>query len=390
MVLSDLGITVRLYLIKVYVRLLKNVLGQRIDYILCSSEMGTWFREANIQEGLMVCVALLISKYSPGLTFAQGSDHCPVYGVVGEKVIVEGCEKHVLDIVNPPGLFIDGKRQSSRALPSLGLSVKMSGEYAGRQSIRDMFLKASAQPSTPSSTRHVFGNGSQSPRSFANQDTAVADSPSAGDGLKSSPSPAHTVYDSTSRSNSWSVTPPSSLQLLEPSAKRQKRTGSSVKKSSDTTRPLCGQQSLTTFFKKPLPTPGKSRPSPAERSLGQHNAQSHCEDSNEFSQQGLVSSTPDESLYANDEILPQTDDIIACQSHKGGSFPSVDPVASKEEWSQLFTKPVAPRCEAHDEPCIKRITKKHGANVGRAFWMCSRLVFTLKNLVIIADFDCFP
>ncbi len=49
-----------------------------------------------------------------------------------------------------------------------------------------------------------------------------------------------------------------------------------------------------------------------------------------------------------------------------------DPVESKESWSKLFTKPTAPRCEGHDEPCISLLTKKPGMNLGRSFWMCPR------------------
>lgn len=51
----------------------------------------------------------------------------------------------------------------------------------------------------------------------------------------------------------------------------------------------------------------------------------------------------------------------------------VDPVASMESWSRLFTKPVAPRCE-HDEPCKMMKTKKTGFNCGRDFYMCTRYV----------------
>ena len=49
-----------------------------------------------------------------------------------------------------------------------------------------------------------------------------------------------------------------------------------------------------------------------------------------------------------------------------------DPVESKESWSKLFTKPAAPRCEGHGEPCISLLTKKPGINLGRSFWMCPR------------------
>ena len=49
-----------------------------------------------------------------------------------------------------------------------------------------------------------------------------------------------------------------------------------------------------------------------------------------------------------------------------------DPVESKESWSKLFTKPAAPRCEGHGEPCVSLLTKKSGINRGRSFWMCAR------------------
>ena len=49
-----------------------------------------------------------------------------------------------------------------------------------------------------------------------------------------------------------------------------------------------------------------------------------------------------------------------------------DPIESKESWSKLFSKPVAPRCEGHNEPCISLVTKKSGINCGRSFWMCPR------------------
>ena len=50
----------------------------------------------------------------------------------------------------------------------------------------------------------------------------------------------------------------------------------------------------------------------------------------------------------------------------------VDPIASKEDWSKLFTKKPAPSCDGHKEPCISLTTKKSGMNRGRLFWICSR------------------
>ncbi|KAJ5219863.1 hypothetical protein N7468_009067 [Penicillium chermesinum] len=50
----------------------------------------------------------------------------------------------------------------------------------------------------------------------------------------------------------------------------------------------------------------------------------------------------------------------------------IDPAASKENWSKLFTRKPVPLCETHREPCISLTTKKPGMNCGRAFWICAR------------------
>ncbi len=55
--------------------------GSRIDYVLCSSAIKSWFVDANIQE-----VRLL------------GSDHCPVYATIGDKVIVDGATRREVPI----------------------------------------------------------------------------------------------------------------------------------------------------------------------------------------------------------------------------------------------------------------------------------------------------
>lgn len=60
------------------------------------------------------------------------------------------------------------------------------------------------------------------------------------------------------------------------------------------------------------------------------------------------------------------------EGHAGEPEEFVDPIVSKESWSKLFTKPSAPRCEGHDEPCKMMKTKKTGFNCGRDFWMCTR------------------
>lgn len=98
--------------------------GARIDYVVCSHGMKEWFGEADIQQGLM------------------GSDHCPVYAELKDTVMADGTERHLRDLLNPPGMVERGVHQqawSSKCL--LPMSGKLIPEFDKRQSIRDMFTR---------------------------------------------------------------------------------------------------------------------------------------------------------------------------------------------------------------------------------------------------------
>nr|AVI60802.1 DNA-(apurinic or apyrimidinic site) lyase 2 apn2 [Morchella importuna]AVI60823.1 DNA-(apurinic or apyrimidinic site) lyase apn2 [Morchella importuna] len=318
-------------------------IGKRIDYVLCSSDMRTWFKEANIQEGLM------------------GSDHCPVYGVISEKIIVGEREQYLLDIVNPPGLFVDGKRLPHKTAPKLKLSAQASSEYATRQNIRDMFSKVAAQPSSSLQAKKALNTHPLSNTlgtSFATISGSTQYDPAIS-------APLGTTRELSSFHKSLPlVGPPAKRQKIVPSGPPGKKPVNATPKKSH------GQQSLVSFFKKQTSTqessttssePSSSRQSPKgpSASISRTNIDAELQD---------VDSTQDSYI---DEALTESGLIMPFQEGEG-AFPFVDPIESKEKWSQLFTRPAVPRCEAHNEPCIRLITKKPGPNVGRAFWMCSR------------------
>jgi Exonuclease III len=111
--------------------------GSRIDYILCSSGLKSWFIDANIQESLL------------------GSDHCPVYATIGDLVCFNNSSLHIEDIMNPAGVFENGQRLrewSSKDL--LPMSAKLIPEFRCRQNIKDMFSrKASLAAASPISKK---------------------------------------------------------------------------------------------------------------------------------------------------------------------------------------------------------------------------------------------
>lgn len=95
----------------------------RIDYVLCSKDWKDWFCESNIQEGLV------------------GSDHCPVYAILKQKVEIDSSEVDIRDIMSLD-TFKNGKRQRGWcAKDLLPMSAKLIPEFDRRRNIKDMFTR---------------------------------------------------------------------------------------------------------------------------------------------------------------------------------------------------------------------------------------------------------
>ncbi|TGZ80473.1 exodeoxyribonuclease III [Ascodesmis nigricans] len=269
--------------------------GDRIDYILASSDMKPWLCEANIQEGLM------------------GSDHCPVYTIIKDTVVVDQQERNILDLVFPPGTYEDGVRQDKVPMPSPPpLCRKEFSEFKHRRSIKDMFSNMSSKRSTPANLPQLTLSS-----------------------LQSSP------VKSNKRGPGHMSSQPSPSKAETKKIKRASAPQSNSKKSS-------GQQSLKGFFapknsKEKIPTPNDTPPTPSQIDV------TGPEASQSASSEPMTQ--PEESN--NEEII-------------------IDPSESREKWGKIFTPRPPPKCSGHGENCKQMITKKPGPNNGRAFWMCAR------------------
>ncbi|OCL12264.1 DNA lyase Apn2 [Glonium stellatum] len=347
--------------------------GSRIDYVLCSIEMKSWILDSNIQEGLM------------------GSDHCPVYATFKQKVDLRGKEVDILDIMNPPGMFKEGKKlreYSTKDIPAF--SGKLLPEFDKRRSIKDMFTRKPSlatsnsniePPTLPSTTVDSVSN-TQETDSTSTSNTDAA----SGQNL---PPP------STARSTSSTGSPEKKRRANDSQpAKSTKRTKASSS-SSHTNAALKGQQSLKGFFK----------PKASASTLTDTKSLSTVEDfaSNASPLEPTSSFTPTFNAHVSETTSMVTDLAPTTPSSSGNppcetsdtpttpkAKPSpsllrspsthsdgpdadfIDPIVSKESWTKLFTKKPAPRCEGHDEPCITLTTKKSGLNCGRQFWICPR------------------
>ncbi|KAH8661861.1 Endonuclease/exonuclease/phosphatase [Xylariales sp. PMI_506] len=295
--------------------------GSRIDYVLCSDTMKHWFEDANIQEGLM------------------GSDHCPVFAVLADIVESDGRKVHLRDIMNPPGVFQDGKRRREWSTKDLlPMSAKLIPEFDRRRSIKDMFKKSgTTSVNTLPAVSGTLTSTNSKGALFApalSVDIALTDPPhSASPNLNISPSKSSTPTTKRPQGSGFTSNRP------------QKKPKTSLSKEPSMAK---GQSSLRGFFK-PKSSEISSTTSCQPIDVSDGSAQPHPV--LKIGLQPQSSPTPAATPNSPEKVF--------------------DPIESKESWSKLLGKRVVPKCE-HGENCISLVTKKPGINCGRSFYICPR------------------
>ncbi|KAL8953976.1 MAG: hypothetical protein Q9222_000186 [Ikaeria aurantiellina] len=315
--------------------------GARIDYVLCSLAMKNWFSGSNIQEGLM------------------GSDHCPVYAVMKDVIQIDDKDVHVLDVMNPPGMFVAGQRQrdysSKDMLPASG---KLIPEFDGRRNIRDMFAR---KPTLPKSPGRVPSSDSITQIS---EDRIIFDQPKAMQTAPSATSEEKTVINRSVSSHSARKRPLAETPAVKPMKRSKSGAASPAPPASGK-----GQQSLKGFFKATISA--QCNPDAASNShpLDTREGDDFIRGAQTSATAGLSTSA---ALSPSNEEIPFVHSSVITPHSKTaaepGASPSAqsphsrratmsqdgdmvhDPVQSKESWSKLFSKPMAPRCEGHEEP----------------------------------------
>ena len=334
--------------------------GARIDYVLCSLEMKTWVADANIQEGLM------------------GSDHCPVYALLNDKIELQGEERNILDVMNLPGMFLNGERQREYSVTTdpLPMSGRLIPEFFGRRNIRDMFARKPSMPVPKAADIKQSSLPPPSAKDVENENTPF-------EYPEQAQKPATVVPQSSPIvSSKKRANPNTSVQ----NNRSLKRTKSNVTPQSPPA-PSKGQKSLTGFFKPKEPAVDLSdiKAPPVDNATSDSALATPTSTSPSFHtdpspSDSLTVKEGSEPPRVTDEAPDLTTEISASQKLTNIESPSPskengtvhDPVESKESWSKLFSKPVVPRCEGHNEPCVSLLTKKPGMNLGRSFWMCPR------------------
>lgn len=296
-----------------------------------------------------------------------------------DNIVVDGVECDVRDVMNAPGIFANGKRQReySAACDPLPLSGKLIPEFFGRRNIRDMFArKPSLQQSYSTDV---------SSKEAHDSDTKVANEKSPDKDLFI-PIPANApVLSATiplNPANSPAVAGKKRLTAEAPPSRNSKRS----KSGSTAVAPPAtgkGQQSLKGFFKSKATPIIETQEAVESQRHGSVDAPT-LEPAAEILESNQSQATYDgaASLPSSTNSTPRNASTPARMNRVNSNSTSPlsarnndnvhDPIESKESWSKLFTKPMAPRCEGHGEPCIMLLTKKPGMNLGRSFWMCPR------------------
>ncbi|KAJ0299934.1 hypothetical protein COL516b_008671 [Colletotrichum fioriniae] len=341
--------------------------GSRIDYILCSSGIKDWFTDSNIQEGLM------------------GSDHCPVYAVMNDVVTTDGKETSILDVMNPSGMFHDGKRLREWSQKDLlPLSAKLIPEFDRRRNIRDMFMKKPAPKPAPSpgSTLlelHSLPTEDDSDYPMTTQETRGPEASQATTTTEDAPAASQASMQSNAARLPPPKATPSSSQSTSPLVKRPAESAASAKrapkKSKTNESDGKAQSTLMGFFKpKNPPQPPPTQSLPAEADAARTNQPPSPFSKNKAASGGAAAG-PIRSFSGLSEAAGTAEQ----PGGGGGEDPTplssatkpfettasekvFDPIEVKESWSKFnLGKRVVPKCE-HGEPCISFQTKKPGVN----------------------------
>ncbi|KAI7456590.1 hypothetical protein KC368_g53 [Hortaea werneckii] len=220
---------------------------------------------------------------------------------------------------------------------------------------------------------------SQTTNSITSKSKAEANSTSAIPSLPSNDAGEHPDPSST---ESHAETDRSSLKEHKRKPASPVKTKPLKKQKTDAEAPKAkGQQSLKGFFSKTTASPAKSAATEdSERSrqelYGAATPAAQQHDTGPKADLLPRYETPEppngSQLSANDteNTISPASAISISPSHINAKLAAVE--QNQKSWSTLFSRPIAPLCEGHQEPCKTMQTKKKGSNQGRSFWMCAR------------------
>ena len=290
---------------------------------------------------------------------------------------VEGQKMHVLDAMNPPGMFLNGKRvREYCSKDMLPMSGKLIPEFEGRRNIRDMFARKPSlakyqitnSPDPENKTDAARGTSCQAQlieQALENLPTKrSAGSPQKKKRSISGPTPNNSLKRTKIGADSNNLSTIAGSQQSLKGFFKPRATASPINISSAVSHLVSLEEDLLSWDREPTVSVKK-----VGVQSGVTDGNMKSDSANKGTNVGMAKVAMDPS---GSTLVPM---LCSASMRKDEALQAEtvhDPVQSKEHWSKIFTKPVAPQCEGHDEPCKTMLTKKSGMNCGRSFWMCAR------------------
>ncbi|EDR06754.1 uncharacterized protein LACBIDRAFT_299606 [Laccaria bicolor S238N-H82] len=322
--------------------------GTRIDYILITRGLLPWVKAADIQP------------------LIKGSDHCPVYVDLFDE-ITDPTTGAVVELRRAMGLQDDGRKDPPR------LAARFWDEYSGKQTQLHKFFGQKSKGSGSSDTPCPALVPSPSPIIVDDNNSAT---------ITPSSTPIPTTQTSTSGSSTTKSSPVPSSPLQQPSSSQPRppssspppvpistkrklvadiRSTSKKRKQREEEEKKPSQQSIASFFAKPMRKPKDSLP-PASSSIkakGKQRAPEGDVDLEEDYQFALQLS------QLNEPLVPSKSQSKNSKSHGG---------KGTAEWTNLLAPIQPPKCIVHGELAKELTVTKQGANKGKRFFICARPV----------------
>ncbi|EJU03597.1 DNase I-like protein [Dacryopinax primogenitus] len=298
--------------------------GTRIDYVLCTEGLIPWIMHSDI------------------LPNVHGSDHCPVFvDFFDEITLPDGKVRRLRE---------EMKYDPTRALPRI--ATRNWDEFSNKQPLLSSFFGKTAI--TPPIDRPPSSScdPKEQPMSQAPETTfetshspdSLSDAASNAVSRDTAPLPAQVV-----------VGAPSSAPKSQRQATSQDRNkGKDAKK-----RPKNRQLKLSSFFgaKGAAESSTQAVPSKVKSSKSRTPSQR----------------TPSQSTQNSTSEIEDSEDDVCWEKIIGQSGASE---SSKAAWSNILTRPSAPKCSGHGLPAKEFVVNKPGPTKGRHFYLCSLPVGT--------------
>lgn len=324
-------------------------MGCRIDYILITPGLLPWV------------------KYSDIMKDVKGSDHCPVYLDLHDKIEIEG--RGTVSLWEEMNA---GRDRGGNPPPPPFFAIRNRDDFSGKQKTLTSYF--GAKP-TSSSASSAIASSSKLPASPAlptiSQSQSTQELSSAVVSSSESTSALSTIIPAkrlSERSIGDSLAVMAARPTSDVTASSLPLVSSSAKGKAKAKEK--GQQSLS-FFK---PAPEPKRKTSKSKSVSTTSSNRTTIDS---ASRPLSPPVAETSISFSQQDFT-TGDYAACATNTA---------TARSTWDSIFAAKEVPLCEDHQEPAKLYTVNKSGSNKNRLFYLCSRCgrVHCSSCLVITDD-----